>query len=332
MAAYGLQIPDFGWITEVPGESLARLRSVAEAAEAAGFSSLWVMDHLFQLDPLGGRTQPMFEAYTLLGALAAVTTRVKLGALITGVTYRNPAILAKQVTTLDVLSGGRAILGIGAAWHDSEHEAFNVEFPPVRQRYEQLIDAVHICRLMFGPDAEPSYAGTHHSITRANNVPKPIQGEHLEIMIGGSGEKKTLRYVAQLADACNVSGGLVDVRRRMALIDGYCAEAGRDPREVRRTRLGSLFLSKDEAEADATRAFLDSLAPVVPGVEKVDAGWVVGTAPQIIEQVRGYLETGLDEVIFNVPFVRSPDQIIEVGALLAQACASSARRPAASAG
>jgi len=322
MAAYGLQVPDFGWISEVPADSLDRVRSIAVAAQDAGFASLWVMDHMFQLDPLGGRTQPMFEAYTLLGALAAVTSRVKLGALITGVTYRNPAVLAKQVTTLDVLSGGRAILGIGAAWHEPEHEAYDVAFPAVRERYERLIDAVEICRRMFGPEAEPSYVGTHHSITRANNVPKPIQGEHLEIMIGGSGEKKTLRYVAQLADACNVSGGVVDVRRRMELIDAYCAEHGRDPGSVRRTRLGSLFLSKDDAEAAATREFLAALAPRTPGVEAPDAGWVVGTRSDVIEQVRAYIATGLDEVIFNVPLVRSPDQISEVGAVLAEACAS----------
>ncbi len=152
MIGYGLQLPNF--TLGVPdGELFEKVATLATAAEASGFDSVWVMDHLYQLPALGGAEQPMLEAYTLLGALAARTSRVRLGTLVTGVTYRNPALLAKIVTTLDVISSGRAILGIGAAWHDVEHEAFGFEFPPVKERMDRLEEALQICRGMFTDDS-----------------------------------------------------------------------------------------------------------------------------------------------------------------------------------
>ena len=314
MTTYGLQLPDFSWLAAEPAEALPRIRSAAEAAEAAGFSSLWVMDHFHQLPPLGGPSGAMFEAYTLLGALAAVTQRVRLGALVTGVTYRNPAMLAKQVTGLDVLSGGRAICGIGAAWYEEEHEALGWRFPPLRERYERLDEAVQVLRAMFRDEAA-TFEGQHYRVDEARNVPRPIQPGGPEIMVGGSGEQKTLRHVARLADSCNVSGTVEDVARRMALLDEYCGEVGREPSSLRRTRLGSMFVSGSEAEAAGTRDFL-------AGVGADTSAMVIGTHDQAVEQVRAYVAAGLDEVIFNLPQITSVDAIAAAGDVLAEACAA----------
>src|SRR4029453_3345229 len=172
MTTFGLQLPNFS--LGVPDDELFdRVVEMAVAAEESGFASLWVMDHLYQLPALGGEESPMLEAYTLLGALAARTRSVKLGTLVAGVTYRNPAILAKQVTTLDVISGGRAILGIGAAWHDIEHVAFGVDFPPAGERLGRLEEALQICTAMFTHDA-PSYTGKHYRVEKVRNLPRPI--------------------------------------------------------------------------------------------------------------------------------------------------------------
>ena len=164
------------------------------------------MDHFWQLPALGGPDEPILEAYTLLGALAARTERVQLGTLVTGVTYRNPALLAKMVTTLDIISKGRAILGIGAAWYEPEHDGFGFDFPRAGERLDRLEEAVQICRALFRDD-RPTFEGRYYSITDARNVPRPIRRGGPPIMIGGSGERRTLRLVAQYGDMCNVTGG-----------------------------------------------------------------------------------------------------------------------------
>ncbi len=313
MTQYGLQLPDFSWIASDPKSTSSKLRSCASAAESAGFSSLWVMDHFFQLPQLGGAPAPMIEAYTLLGHLAAMTERIRLGALVTGVTYRNPAMLAKQIAGLDVLSGGRAIAGIGAAWHDIEHHAFGWDFPPLKERYARLEEAVSIIRAMFREEA-PSFEGEFYRIREARNVPGPIQPGGPELMIGGSGEQKTLRIVAKLADSCNITGDVANVRRLMDLIDSHCAEFNRDPATLRRTRLGSMFLCTDDKQADDTRSFLQAV-----GVDL--ATMVVGTRNECVDQVRAIASSGLDEVIFNLPQITSAEQILSAGAVLAEACA-----------
>ena len=183
------------------------------------------MDHLMQLPPLGGPTASILEGYVTLGALAAVTNRVELGTLVTGVTYRNPALLAKQIATLDALSGGRVILGIGAAWYDAEHAAYGWDFPPVKERFDRFREAVAICRGMFDNEAF-TFSGTYYSVDEARVVPRPQR--RIPLMIGGSGEKKTLRMVAELADHCNVGGTAGLVARKFAILDEHCAAVGRD--------------------------------------------------------------------------------------------------------
>jgi F420-dependent oxidoreductase-like protein len=319
MARYGLQLPDFGWIASKPAkESLPRLRDLVQVGEAAGFSSFWVMDHFFQLPPLGGPTAPILEAYTTLGAIAACTAQAELGAMITGVTYRNPALVAKQVTTLDVLSGGRAILGIGAAWYEVEHGALGFAFPKISERFERLEEAVQICRRMFTEPA-PKFEGRFYSVREAHNVPPPVRPGGPPIMIGGSGEKKTLRLVAKYGDACNIVGSPQTVVRLLGVLDRHCRELGRDPKEIRRTRLGSLFLFETEAQAESLRRMLaGSGDPNRPGAIEQ---FTIGTPDRVLDEVRALVRTGLDDVIFNLPGLRDPVQLTRVAVLLREACA-----------
>jgi F420-dependent oxidoreductase-like protein len=302
MATYGLQLPDFSWIVDAdPPTTMDRLRSAAEAAEGAGYSSLWVMDHLLQLPPLGGPAASILEAYVTLGALAAVTKRVELGTLVTGVTYRNPAHLAKQIVSLDALSGGRVILGIGAAWYDVEHAAYGWDFPPVKERFERLHEAVAICRGMFDNETF-TFTGSHYSVTDARVVPRPQR--RIPIMIGGSGEKKTLRMVAEFADLCNIGGTAAVFGRKSAILDQHCADVGRDPKTVKRTSMASLFVSPNDAERDGLRELLgyDSNSDVRDRM-------IIATAGEATEDIAAIVAAGADEVIVNLPLIKSVDAI-----------------------
>ena len=240
MTKFGVQLPNFSGFD--PADLFEHVAGLATTAEEAGFDSVWVMDHFFQLPPLGGPDQPMLEAYTLLGALAARTSRVQLGTLVTGVTYRNPAILAKIVTTLDVISRGRAILGIGGAWYDVEHQGLGIDYPADRVRLDMLEEAVQVCRAMFAGD-DVSFSGDHYRLDHARNLPRPVQAGGPKIMIGGGGEKRTLRLVAQYADMCNVQGDVATLARKVDVLRRHCAEVGRDPAEVRVTWMTPLILT-----------------------------------------------------------------------------------------
>src|SRR4249919_1951069 len=196
---FGLHLPAYTHPDTPPERLFDRVVEQAKAAETAGFDVVSVMDPLYQIDGIGGPDEPMLEGWLVLAALARETTRVRLGTVVTGVTYRNPALLAKTATTLDVLSGGRAILGIGAAWNEDEHQGYGFEFPPIRERMDRLDEACQIARLMFTED-RPSFQGTHYSIDRALNVPRPIQPGGPRILVGGGGEQRTLRIAARFAD------------------------------------------------------------------------------------------------------------------------------------
>ncbi|WP_019068396.1 LLM class F420-dependent oxidoreductase [Streptomyces hokutonensis] len=212
------------------------LAAAGAAAEAAGVSWLSVMDHYFQMEFNGGAEDPMLEAYTTLGFLAGHTSTVRLGALVTGVTYRNPGLLAKIATTLDVLSGGRATLGIGAAWYDREHHGLGVSYPPVAERFERLEETLRICLQMWDPEANGPFEGEHYRLAETLCVPAPVSSPHPEIMIGGSGEKKTLRLVAQYADACNLIVSTPDeLRHKLEVLRGHCDRLGRDYDRIRKT-------------------------------------------------------------------------------------------------
>lgn len=294
MTRFGLQLPNF--TLGVPDADLfQKFAEMAVAGEESGFESLWVMDHFYQLPALGGAENPMLEAYTVLGALAARTSTARLGTLVTGVTYRNPAMLAKIITTLDIISGGRAILGIGAAWHDEEHEGFGFEFPPVKERMDRLEEAVQICRAMFREEA-PSFDGRHFKIDKVRNIPRPIQAGGPPIMIGGGGEQRTLKLVAQYADMCNVSGDLDTVRHKFDVLHQHCEMVGRDPSEVTKTRMTSLFLADTAEQSRETREMITGMA----GAEFV-AGCTIGTDEEVLDQIAESIEAGVDYVIFNLP-------------------------------
>jgi F420-dependent oxidoreductase-like protein len=294
MTTFGLQLPSF--TLGVPDNELfEKVVEFATTAEDAGFSSLWVMDHFYQLPALGGGDQPMLEAYTLLGALAARTTTAQLGTLVTGVTYRNPAMLAKIITTLDIISKGRAILGIGAAWHDIEHEGLGFDFPGVKERMDRLEEAVQICRAMFKDD-HATFEGRYYSIKDARNLPRPIQPGGPKIMIGGGGEKRTLKLVAQYADQCNVTGDPDMIRHKIKVIHEHCAAVGRDPSEIAITRMATLVLTDSAEQTAQTNEFLANAV----GVEAVGA-FNVGQEQEIVDQVAALLEAGVDEAIFNMP-------------------------------
>jgi F420-dependent oxidoreductase-like protein len=239
----GLQIPSFTW----PGGSTelgARLAQIGRTAEDAGFASIWVMDHFFQIQFVGQPEEPMLESYATLSYLAGLTHRVRLGTLVTGVIYRHPGILVKAVSTLDVLSGGRAYLGIGAAWFEREALGLGVPFPPLKERFERLEEALQIARQMWSGKVAP-YQGKHYHLAETLNSPQPLTKPHPPILIGGSGEKKTLKLVAKYADACNLFAyaGLDEIRKKLDILKRYCEEIGRRYDEIERTALGTVNLS-----------------------------------------------------------------------------------------
>jgi F420-dependent oxidoreductase-like protein len=294
MTRFGVQLPNFSGFD--PADLFDHVSGLATAAEEAGFDSVWVMDHFYQLPPLGGADQPMLEAYTLLGALAACTSRVQLGTLVTGVTYRNPAILAKIVTTLDVISRGRAILGIGAAWYEAEHQGLGVDYPADRVRLDMLEEAVQVCRAMFTGD-DVSFGGAHFRLDHARNLPRPVQPGGPKIMIGGGGEKRTLRLVARYGDKCNVTGDLATLTRKIDVLRRHCADVGRDPAEVAVTWMTPLILT---TSAENTAEVHQMLAAAASAEET--AGFTVGQPHEIPGLIAGHVEAGAEEVIFSFAF------------------------------
>jgi F420-dependent oxidoreductase-like protein len=213
------------------------LSTTAEAAEQGGCSTFTLMDHWFQMEQFATAQDPMLEGYTSLGFLAGRTERMTLGLLVTGVTYRHPGLLAKIVTTLDVLSGGRAQLGVGAAWYEREHRGLGVEFPPLRERFERLEEALQICHQMWSDDDGP-YAGRYYELAETICSPPPIQKPRPRILVGGSGERKTLRLVAQYADACNLfAQDPAVVAHKLEVLARHCDSVGRDPATVQKTIL-----------------------------------------------------------------------------------------------
>ncbi|GAA4347730.1 LLM class F420-dependent oxidoreductase [Angustibacter luteus] len=290
----GLQIP---WFTFPDGPTALgpTLRRVAREAEDAGLSSIFVMDHFFQISMMGPPEQDMLEGYTTLAHLAAVTERVRLGTLVTGVTYRHPGLLVKTVTTLDVLSGGRAWLGIGAAWNEEEHRGLGVPFPSTSERFELLEETLRIAHQMWAGD-ESAFEGEHYRLERPLNSPQALSTPHPPIMVGGSGERKTLRLVAQYADACNLfSAGRDSILHKLDVLQGHCADVGRDYAEITRTTLGTVNLSVGGSEGQSVQ--------------------------EVVDQLAGLAELGIDEAIVNMPNVAQEgvfEQVAEVVAAVEQ--------------
>ncbi|MFO7633739.1 MAG: TIGR03560 family F420-dependent LLM class oxidoreductase [Caldilinea sp.] len=244
----GLQIPSFKY----PGGTAAirpKLKEIVTTAEAAGFYSLWVMDHYYQIKGLFGEayTDPMLESYTTLGYFAGLTEKAYLGVLVTGVIYRHPAVLMKMVNTLDILSGGRAYLGIGAAWYEDEAKGYGITYPSTAERFEQLEDNLKLAKALWESD-ETAFAGKHFSAPAITNNPRPLSSPHPRIMIGGTGPKKTLRMVAQYADACNIGDwvGAENMQKALDALKEHCESLGRDYDTVEKTSLCTVHLSGND--------------------------------------------------------------------------------------
>ncbi len=305
---FSFHMPSFTF-QGVPDDRLFdRAAELAMAAESAGFDMVTVMDHFYQIEVVGNEDEPMLEAYTMLGALAARTSRVKLGAMVSGVTYRNPAMLAKIVTTLDVISGGRAVLGIGAAWNESEHRGYGFDFPAIGEREDRLEEALAICKAMFTQE-RPSFSGRYYSIDRALNVPRPVQPGGPQIMVGGGGEKRTLLTAARYADITNWFGSLDDARRKLAVLDEHCRSVGRDPASILRTVSVPFVPVADEV---AKKRLADGLPPrlrqsVVPVL--VDEG---------AEMLRPYMEAGFGGFMFRDVSIRTPEAVALAGELISR--------------
>jgi F420-dependent oxidoreductase-like protein len=320
LTRFGLQIPSFTYGSggQTP-DLFERVASIATAAETSGFDSVWVMDHLFQIPVVGRLDEPMFESYTLLGGLAARTRHARLGTMVTGVTYRNPALLAKEVTALDVISGGRAVLGIGAAWFEQEHQGLGFAFPPLRERFERLEEALIICRLMFTEDA-PSFEGRYYRIHEAVNRPRPVQAGGPPILIGGSGERRTLRLVAERGDACNLFGDAETVGHKLEVLRRHCDDVGRDFATITKTRLGTLLMAETTEEAQRKVQELAAARGVDEAV--VRAMVMCGDTDTVVEQVGALLDAGLDGLVFNMPDAEDLDAVALAGKTLVDAFGS----------
>ena len=280
----GLQVPRFTW-PGAPGSIGPGLARIARTADEAGFASIWVMDHFFQIEMVGAAEEPMLEGYSALNFIAGVTERAKLGTLVTGVQYRHPGILLKTVTTLDVLSGGRAYLGIGAGWYERESRGLGVPFPPTSERFERLEETLQIAHRMWSDDTG-TYEGGHYRLEEPMNNPPPLGDPHPPSMVGGMGEQKTLRLVARYADACNLFayGGPDLIRHKLDVIRRHCEDVGRDYEEIERTSLGTVHLA--------------------PGEMGVDD--VIGTC-------RDLAGAGIQHAIFNMPNVQDIEPLETFG-------------------
>jgi F420-dependent oxidoreductase-like protein len=301
-------MPNYTFPDSPPEELFERIVEQAQAAEACGFSLVTVMDHLYQITGVGPEDHPMLEAYAALSALARETKKVRLGTLVTGVTYRNPAFLVKEVTTLDVISGGRAILGIGAAWNEREHIGFGYTFPPVKERMDRLDDALAIAKGMFSGE-QFSYSGRYSRVEDIINSPGPVQPGGPKIMVGGGGEQRTLRIAAKYADMTHwfASGGLETLKHKTDVLRGYCEEIGRDPAQIERTMGAPVVPVRTDAERDT---FLER----IPAERR--SAMTVGSPEQCAAALQPYIDAGFTGFTFGNTTFRTVEAIETVGETL----------------
>jgi F420-dependent oxidoreductase-like protein len=294
----GLQISSFSW----PGGGHAiapTLAGIVRAADDAGFDSIWVMDHFFQIRSVGRTEEPMLEGMTALGFMAAHSQRARLGLMVGGVHYRYPGLWVKATTTLDVLSGGRAWLGIGAAWNEQESRGLGFPFPPLGDRFEMLDETLRIAHSMFEGErgSEQAFDGRHYRAEHLLNSPQSLSRPRVPIMIGGGGEKKTLRLVAQYADACNVFGAPEAIARKYAILADHCAAVGRDPDEIERSTLQNIRPATDGARGtESPSEILDHFG------ELSDAG-----AQHVIVSIHGLADPAPVELVGRevIPHLRT---------------------------
>ena len=308
---FGLQVPSVAWAGG-PAMIGPGLRRIAVEAEAAGFSSLWLMDHFRQIPMFGPPWHDMLESWTALAHLSGVTERVTLGTLVTGVTYRNVGHLAKIVATLDVLSGGRAVCGLGAAWYADEHRAYGYPFPPLDQRYALLEDALVALPLLWGA-GNPPFDGRVVHLPDTTCYPRPLQAR-VPLLVGGNGERRTLALAARYADACNLIGDVDLVRRKVAVLDAHCRDAGRDRAAVRVTQLSTTLLGRTRDELDAS---IDRHRPPRSGPDRWSRQVNAATLDEHVTRFRALAAAGVQEAIVSLPDVGDPGALERFAALIA---------------
>jgi len=319
MTRLGYQIPNFNYPGVGPGELFDSVAAQAAAADRSGFDTVLLMDHFYQLPMLGDPDAYMLECYTTLGALARETSTVRLGALVTGNTYRNPAVLAKIVTTLDVISGGRAQLGIGAGWFELEHDALGVEFGTFTDRFAKLEEALQIILPMLS-DERPTFEGAHYWVRDAINQPAPLG--RIPIMIGGSGEKKTLRLVAQYADESNLTSGIDEIPRKLDALAGHCERLGRDRSEITVTQQLNVCVAEthDAAYSDVA-GFLARRGMDVSTMDdelrdQIMSMVVWGDSDEVGDRLSAILDSGIDGFTCNmVANGFDPERVEQLGAV-----------------
>lgn len=314
MAYFDLHIADFR-SDEVSEDLFKRIVAAAQAAERAGFDSLSVMDHFHQLPSFMARSDPILEAYVLLGALAARTSRIRLGTLVTGVTYRNPALLAKMVTTLDVVSGGRAYLGIGASWNEDEYCAygFGDALLPIRERLDRLEEALEVCRAMF-TGSEAHFRGHRYWLEGALNCPPPIQPGGPPILVGGGGERRLLRLVARYADISNVFGDPTTVRHKLDVLERHCEEIGRDPADIVKTHTGMLIVAASASEAERRAAAARQATGMDEATFRARCLW--GDPEGVAERAQPLLDAGLDGLMWFTRGLWTPEDVALAGEVI----------------
>jgi len=305
---FGLHLPSYTHPGLEPAQAFEQTIAQAKAAEAAGFSLVTVMDHLNQIPGVGVQDEPMLEGWSVLAALARETTRVRLSTLVSGVTYRNPALLAKTATTLDVISGGRAVFGLGAAWFEAEHDSFGFAFPRIGERMDRLDEALTIVRGMF-TNERSSFEGHFYQVRDVINVPRPVQAGGPRIMVGGGGEQRTLRIAAKHADLTHWFPLGADVlRHKTQLLERYCGDIGRSPADIERTMAAPVMVAPTEAVATA-------MLERIPVERRPFVS--VGTPKQAAQALRQYLDLGFTGFTFNNNIYRTPEQIATLGEVLA---------------
>jgi F420-dependent oxidoreductase-like protein len=294
---FGLQHPNysFDYINHDTSQIVVSLSNLVTRAETLGFDSFWVMDHFHQIPIVGKPEEPMLESWTTISVLAGVTSKIKLGTMMTGIIYRHPSILAKIGATLDVLSKGRLFMGIGAAWNEQESLAYGIPFPSIKERFVRLEEAIQIIRKMWTDEPSSSFNGKYYQIKNAYCNPKPVQKPSPPIMIGGSGERQTLRIVAKYADACNLFGSAETVKRKLSILKEHCRNVGRDYESILKTKLGVVVIDDDEETA---RKRLQQIIKVPE--EQIDEFAIYGSPEDVLKQKESLEEAGIQYLIVDL--------------------------------
>jgi F420-dependent oxidoreductase-like protein len=315
---FGLQHPNFNFDYDGRDASqiIDSLKNLATKAENLGFDSFWVMDHFHQISMVGKQDEPMLEGWTTLSVLAGITSKIKLGTLVTGAIYRHPSVLAKMGATLDVLSKGRLFMGIGAAWNQEESLAYGIPFPPNKERLLRLEEAIQIIRKMWTEEPAANFNGKYYQIRNAYCNPKPLQKPSPPIMVGGTGERQTLKIVAKYADACNLFGSLETVKRKLSVLREHCKSVGRDYDSILKTKLGFVIIDKDRAMGEKR---VQQISKVMPE-DQVREFVIYGTPEDVLKQIELLEEAGIQYFIADLEPDKEPealetfaDSIIKMG-------------------